>query len=41
MTKEEVSKLFKALSNPNRLKIVKSLQHNDEICACMLLDIVN
>lgn len=41
MNKEEASLIFKALGDPNRLKIVKLLQNNGEICACKLLEIVN
>ena len=41
MKKEHAAKLFKSLSDPNRLKIVKLLQNNEEICACRLLDIVD
>lgn len=41
MYKEQASNLFKALAEPNRLKIVKLLINNDEICACDLLSIVD
>lgn len=41
MVKEEASLVFKALGDPNRLKIVKLLINNKEICACSLLEIVN
>lgn len=41
MTKEEANKAFKALEEPNRLKIIKLLINNQEICACKLLEIVN
>lgn len=41
MNKEEAGKLFKALGDKSRLKIVKILYHNDEICACKLLEAVN
>lgn len=41
MHKEEVSKLFKVLSDESRLKIVKTLYHNEELYACKLLDVVD
>lgn len=41
MTKESASKIYKALGEPNRLKIIKLLINNGEICACKLLEIVN
>lgn len=42
MTKEEASIVFKALGEPNRLKIVKMLLNNDdELCACKLLGAVD
>ncbi len=41
MTKEEASLAFKALGDPNRLKIIKLLINNDEICACDLLNVVD
>lgn len=41
MTKENASKIYKALGEPNRLKIIKLLINNEEICACKLLEIVN
>ncbi|HAR57615.1 MAG TPA: transcriptional regulator [Acholeplasmatales bacterium] len=40
MHQEEASKLFKALGDESRVKIVKILYHNDEICACKFLNIV-
>ena len=41
MNKERAARIFKSLSDPNRLKIVKLLLNNDEICACQLLDVVD
>ena len=41
MTKEKASLAFKALGDPNRLKIIKLLINNDEICACDLLRVVD
>lgn len=41
MDKRLASELFKALGEENRLKIVKILMINDEVCACKFLDMVN
>lgn len=41
MHKDEVSYLFKALSDPSRVKIVKILYNNDELCAHTLLSAVD
>ena len=37
MHKEEASQLFKALGDESRLKIVRALYHEGELCACKLL----
>ena len=41
MNKERAAGIFKSLSDPNRLKIVKLLLNNEEICACKLLGAVD
>ncbi len=41
MHKQEASILFKALSEPNRVKIVKVLYHNKEFCVNELLNKVD
>ena len=41
MHKQEASVLFKALGDETRVKIVKVLYHNQEICACKFLDMVD
>lgn len=41
METKDACVLFKALSDESRLKIVKALLKNKEICACKLLDVVN
>ena len=41
MHKQEASYLFKALSDETRVKIVKKLYHNDELCACKILEFVD
>lgn len=38
---EEMSNIFKALSDSNRIKIVDLLYKNGETCACNLLDEFN
>ncbi|MEG0367432.1 MAG: metalloregulator ArsR/SmtB family transcription factor [Coprobacillus sp.] len=37
---EKNAKIFKALSDPNRLWIVDTLQHGER-CACMLLEMLD
>ncbi len=34
----EFSEIFKALSDPNRVKIVNMLSEKDELCACRILE---
>lgn len=41
MHKKEASYLFKALSDESRVKIVKKLYHNEELCACKILEFVD
>ena len=41
MHKEEASQLFNVLGNVSRIKIVKVLYHNKEICACKFLDMIS
>lgn len=38
---EEMSNIFKALADPNRVKIVDLLYKNGETCACELLEEFN
>lgn len=33
-------KLFKALSDPNRFRIVSALMHNSELCACQVTELL-
>ena len=40
MHKTEAAELFKVLSDESRLKICKMLYHNDSLCACDLLEMV-
>jgi ArsR family transcriptional regulator, arsenate/arsenite/antimonite-responsive transcriptional repressor len=41
MHKKEASRLFKALSDESRLRIVKILYDKGTMCACKLLEIVD
>ena len=41
MNKTEASALFKVLSDESRVKICTMLYHNDSLCACNLLDMVD
>ena len=41
MHKDEATALFKALSDESRVKICKTLYHNDSLCACNLLEMVD
>lgn len=41
MHKSEAALLFKALSDESRVKICKMLYHNDSLCACNLLEMVD
>ena len=39
-TEKQIALIFKALSDENRIRILKLL-HNGEMCACKLLDALN
>lgn len=38
MDNEKIAEIAKALSDPNRIKILQMLSENEELCACKILE---